>query len=248
MKASSSLLARFTTIMDVFEDISVCFSLDEVATKAGLPRSTTYRLLSQLTCLDWIGHDNAGYCLGQRAKMWREASAAAEFRHQLREVAAPALQHLHLNASAAVVHLGVFEGGEIIHLDKLGSAPQTACIPTRVGGRLPANRIALGVAVLSVLPIEVAARHLVLEACPSGVNATAIELEKVRRTRLSVRRDDHVPGWISLASPISAAAALGIVLPIGDYLDSHRALVVGAAAHVRQGISRLPAVAAVGSE
>jgi DNA-binding IclR family transcriptional regulator len=236
-EAASSVLGRFTTIMDAFDDGSTALSLDQVAAKASVPRSTTYRLLTQLVRLNWITHSTAGYCLGQRTKSWNEVNATAESRQHLREVAAPILHQLSLRAESAVVHLAVFEDGDIIHLDKLGG-PEAACIPTRVGSRSHASRIALGLATLSALPTDLVVRHLTSPSDSASVAVSAAELDHVRRTRLAVRRDDYRPGWISLASSINPSASLGIVLPQSKYLNNHRALVVGAAAHVREALSR----------
>ena len=65
-----TMVDRFTSIIDAFDDTTVGLSLDQVAARAELPRSTTHRILDHLVRLSWVSHSDRGYGLGDRAMSW----------------------------------------------------------------------------------------------------------------------------------------------------------------------------------
>ena len=220
-----TMVDRFTSIIDVFDDTTTGLSLDQVATRAELPRSTTHRILDHLVRLQWLRHSERGYGLGARAMSWG-AGDATDLR--LREVAAPVLHKLFVETSA-VAHLGVLVGGsggyEIVHVDKLGG-PLADRVPTRVGTRAAAHRLALGLAVLATLPPE----------CVPELGAG--DLHRVRRAGGLVRRGDYAPGLTSVAATIDERAAVGIVLPDKESQagsgERYLPLVIDAASRIRR--------------
>jgi DNA-binding IclR family transcriptional regulator len=212
-----TMVDRFTSIIDAFDDATVGLSLDQVAARAELPRSTTHRILDHLVRLNWLSHSERGYGLGRRAMSWG-AGDAADLR--LREAAAPVLHDLQIS-TGAVVHLGVLVGRHIVHVDKLGGG---FAVPTRVGSRGPADQLALGLAVLAALP-------------PEGVDlALSAELYRIRRTGVVRRRGDYGPGLTSVAATIDSRAAVGIVLPDNVCAERYQPLVVNGAAKVRRAL------------
>ncbi len=68
----ASMVERMTLILDAFDDMSSRLTLEEVACRTHLPRSTVHRILDQMVRLDWIDHASFGYCLGRRAKAMGE--------------------------------------------------------------------------------------------------------------------------------------------------------------------------------
>lgn len=131
---------------------------------------------------------------------------------RLRSVAAPVLHEMQLR-TGAVVHLGVLDRGEIVHLDKLGG-PSARQVPTSVGVRIPAHRVALGVAALAGLSPEdvVAELNHVRGWEPDA--AWWGELHKARR-RVVIRQGDYTAPMLSVAATIGSRAAIGIVTSTG---------------------------------
>lgn len=215
-----TMVDRVTSIIDVFDDASTGLSLDQVAHRAELPRSTTHRILDHLVRLKWLCHNESGYGLGARAMSWG-AGDAADLR--VREVAAPVLHRLHVRTHA-VVHLGVLDGDDVVHLDKLGGASADR-VPTSVGSRILAERVALGLAILAARPPEDYGHEL------------GIELQRVRRTGGLVSTGDYGPGLTSVAATVGARAAVGIVLPDNVSGDRYLPLVLDAAARIRKGLA-----------
>jgi DNA-binding IclR family transcriptional regulator len=214
-----TMVDRFTSIIDVFDDATVGLSLDQVAARAELPRSTTHRILDHLVRLHWLQHSAHGYGLGARAVSWG-AGEAADLR--LREAAAPVLHGLHVR-TAAVTHLGVLDGPDVVHIDKLGGSSAER-VPTRVGTRIAAHRVALGMAALAAAPPE-----------DTGADLAA-EMHRVRRAGGLVRAGDYAAGLTSVAATVGRRAAVGIVLPGNVCGDRYLPLVTEAAARIRDNL------------
>lgn len=139
-----SMVERMTLILDAFDGPTVCLTLEEVAGRTTLPRSTVHRILDQLVRLNWVEHASFGYRLGRRAI----GLGGGDGGHaHIRAAAAPLLHELHLR-TGMVVHLSVLDGGESVYLDKVGGR-FAASLPSRVGGRGPAYATAGGKAMLA---------------------------------------------------------------------------------------------------
>lgn len=226
--AATTMVDRFTSIIDVFDDATTGLSLDQVAARADLPRSTTHRILDHLVRLQWLRHSDRGYGLGARAMSWG-AGDASDLR--LREAAGPVLHGLYVGTGAAgvVAHLGVLVGArgcfDVVHVDKLGG-PGAHRVPTAVGTRVSAHRLALGLAVLAV-------------RAPEDAPDTDVDLFRVRRAGGLVRRDEYAVGCTSVAAAVDERSAVGIVLPDNTFGDAarHLPIVVDAAARVRDALA-----------
>jgi DNA-binding IclR family transcriptional regulator len=137
----------------------------------------------------------------------------------LREAAAPVLHQLHVR-TGAVVHLGVLDGGDVLHVDKLGG-PSADRVPTAVGSRIRAERVALGLVMFAALP-------------PEAVDVdVGVDLHRVRRAGGMVRTDDYAPSLTSVAAAVDTRAAVGIVLPSNVSGDRYLPLVLDAAGRIR---------------
>ncbi len=143
------VVERLTQILDVFTHDEQRLLLDDVTAATGLPRSTAFRLLSQMVDLDWLEHGAAGYQLGARAlRMGKSESDHTT----LRGAAADLLNALHLR-TGGVAHLAVLDGKHAHYLDKVGGAALRT-IPSNVGARLRADTTACGQVLLAALSPE----------------------------------------------------------------------------------------------
>ncbi|WP_244928608.1 helix-turn-helix domain-containing protein [Nocardioides sp. W7] len=141
----TSVVARVTRILDVFAQTPGQLMLEDVTAISCLPRSTAFRIMTQLVEQGWLEHGQRGYRLGPRAQ---GIAARGEQDHgRLRQVAAGVLNELQLT-TGAVVHLGVLEGGLVLYLDKLGGAALQS-VPSQVGGLVPADTTPMGRAMLA---------------------------------------------------------------------------------------------------
>lgn len=199
-----SMVERMTLILDAFEGRSSRLTLEDVACRTKLPRSTAHRILDQLVRLDWLEHGSAGYGLGGRAL----GLGGGDSGHgDLRHAAAPILHALSLR-TGLVAHLAILEGKDVVYLDKVGGR-FAALVPSRVGGRAPAHTTAVGKSMLAMMEPE-----MVDEVMESGLTRRTdrtitelpvfhTELNRVRQRRgLAYERGESQPGVACVASAV----------------------------------------------
>lgn len=231
--APTSMLDRFTVIIDCFAGGTQLLTLDEIAGRTNLPRSSAHRILDQLVRLGWLTHCIRGYGLGVRAS---PSPVTAVSDLTLRTAAAPSLHRL-LMRTGAVVHLGAVDRGDIVHLDKLGGSAAER-VPTAVGARAPAHRVALGIAALAAMSPEDV--ETALEQGGSGFRPGPRWWAELHRARGSVvvRGGDHGAGMVSAAAGVGSGASVGIVVEATRFTHRHRSLVVEAAAGIKKVLGR----------
>lgn len=144
-----SMVERMTLILDAFDAPSTRLTLEQVTRTTRLPRSTAHRILDQLVRLRWLSHSSSGYALGTRAL---NLGGIGGSHLELREAAAAVLHELQVR-TGMVAHLAILDGADVRYLDKIGGR-FAATVPSRVGGRAPAQCTALGKAMLAWLPAE----------------------------------------------------------------------------------------------
>ncbi len=144
-----SVVDRMTLIMESFGDVHTRLTLEEIAGRTGLPRSTSHRILERLVKLAWLGRHGRVYCLGDRAL---GLGGREEGHTALRSVAFPLLHALAMRTDM-VVHLAVLDGTDVVYVDKFGGRAASG-VPSVVGGRAPAWCTAAGKAILAWLPAE----------------------------------------------------------------------------------------------
>jgi DNA-binding IclR family transcriptional regulator len=239
-----SMIDRMTLIMDVFERSTTRLTLEEIAHRTGLARSTAHRILNQLSRQQWVRHAPAGYGLGPRALDLGDRSVG---HGALRAAAAPTLHQLALD-SGLVVHLAVLHDAEVHYLDKVGGRP-AADVPSRVGGRAPAHSTALGKAMAAwLLPEQVEARFTgrldrFTDHTITSMVALRQELERIRRRRgLTFERGERFPGIgcvaVALPGPDGAVGAISLVGDARASLERVAPLVVAAARRISAELDR----------
>ncbi|MER7991260.1 IclR family transcriptional regulator [Streptomyces noursei] len=139
-----SLLEKAARVMNAFSSTEARLTLTEVVERSGVPRSSAHRILDQLQGLRWLEREGRGYRLGMGVL---ELGALASHHHRLRRAALPHLHELH-ETTGHLVHLAVLDDAEVVHVERIGGAADTA-VPSRVGGRQPAYCTASGKAILA---------------------------------------------------------------------------------------------------
>lgn len=210
-----SMVERMTLILDAFDRPHARLTLEDVAHRTHLPRSTAHRILDQLVRLDWLEHTSFGYVLGSRSL----GLGGGQNNHApIREAAATRLQELHLR-TGMVAHLGILEGSDVYYLDKVGGRLALS-VPSRVGGRMPAHQTALGKAMLAWLEPEQVERLAGVAACRDEDRVGGMlhqELARVRsRGGLAFERGEAYPGIACVAAavrgpqgPVAAVSLVG---------------------------------------
>ena len=140
------VLQRAMDVLEVVGSSSEPVSLKKITEQVGLPKSTVYRLLSNLEARSYICCGSDGfyrlgltiYTLGQRAERGFELKRLTH-RHMVK-----------LNEfSRESVHLGVLEKDRVLYLDSVDS-PHTVRLVAKVGGTNSVHCTSLGKALLIV--------------------------------------------------------------------------------------------------
>ncbi|WP_233608723.1 IclR family transcriptional regulator [Nocardia stercoris] len=227
-----------TLILDAFDGRRVPLSLEEVARRARLPRSTVHRILNQMLRFQWIEHETFGYRLGRRAL----GPCGDERGHgEIREAAAARLHELHLR-TGLVAHLSVLDGCDVVFLDKVGGASARQ-VPSRVGGRVAAHHTADGKSMLAGLAPETV-DSLYLPTPPSHTVATPalhLELSRIRqRGGLAFHRDPAKSEFACVAAAVrSGDATIAAVSLCGDGRDGRLKHVAPLVAGAARAVSRI---------
>lgn len=226
-----SVVVRAAVVINAFSD-GRALGLDDLTARTGLPRSTVYRLAEQLREIGWIERVSAGYRIGLRLF---ELGGLAVDVARLRTQASPWLVKAQ-QLTGHTVHLGILDGDEVVYIDKVG--PARSEVPTRIGGRLPAYRTAIGRALLSAQPEAVWRGILASSAAFStrpGAPSMQSSLEMARHSGVARDFGDSVRGLACVAAPINAAAG-GVVgaVSITGPIHTHRATLQTHARIVKQ--------------
>ncbi|WP_280218221.1 IclR family transcriptional regulator [Nocardia neocaledoniensis] len=208
----NAILDRLSLVLDAFDGRG-SLGLAEVVARTGLPRSTAHRMLDRLVQLRWLRREGRSYSLGIRLM---ELGSLAVHQNRVHAASVEHLQQLY-RATGMVVHLAVLDGTDVVYLDKIGGR-LAARVPTRVGGRLPAAKSALGKALLAA----------------TGRNEPGDAL--IRELGYATERNGALPWLGCIAAPIGpadqATTAVSICGPLSRMsFDSRMTTPVRLAAH-----------------
>jgi DNA-binding IclR family transcriptional regulator len=184
-------------------------TLDELAATVGVHKTTVLRLLRTLEEERFAYRDpDHRFHLGSR--MFALAGAALEQRG-VRGLAAPHLARLN-EKTGQTVHLGVYEGGEVVYLDKYDSK-HAIRMYSRIGLRMPLHCTAIAKVLLADLP-EVQRRQVAesIEYTPHTANTITgprellAELDRVAAQGHAMDDAEHETFIRCVAAPIRGAA------------------------------------------
>ena len=126
-------------------------SLSEVADRAGLPPSTTHRLLTTLESERFVRFDTSASVWQVGVAAFVTGSAFVRTRNLL-HLAKPYLRRL-VDMTGETANIFVESGGQVVCLDQVESRHAMRAI-TQVGGRLPMHASGSGKAILAMLSKE----------------------------------------------------------------------------------------------
>jgi DNA-binding IclR family transcriptional regulator len=180
-------------------------SAREIAERAGVNRTTSHRLLNALIRRGWAEKvpGTAAYRLNLR--FLALAQMAIQGRDVMGEVR-PVMERLS-EMSREAVHLGVLDGFEVVHVDKVDS-PEMVGVASKVGTRAVPHVTALGKALLASGPDEVVAAYIAharvlappFRLCDEdGLHA---DLRRVRERGFSLDDEESSAGIRCLGVPI----------------------------------------------
>lgn len=240
--STGPVIARAARVLATFSHTRRLQTLREIARGAGLPLSTTHRIVGDL--LDWgaLERDRHGK-LQIGLRLW-ELGSLAPRRLDLRALARPVMEDL-FSALDQSVELAVRDGDQSVCVERI-VAHGSVRVPVQVGGRSELPPSGVGQVLLAHAPQQVCDRVLAV-AMHRYTSRTITDPERLRGVLADVRRKGYAVNDrqldeenISVAAPIRATgervvAALSVVAPYDALPPSALTPAVRAAAN---GISR----------
>ncbi|MBM0126714.1 IclR family transcriptional regulator [Pimelobacter simplex] len=215
---------RSLSIIGTFDDGHARQTLSEISRRAGLPVSTTYRIVERLRVWGALERDEERrYHIGLR--LWEVATLAPRSM-TLQRVAHPFMIDLYKITSCSI-HLAIREGHETVFIERIENPRQIlstrASGGPRVGFRHPMHTTAVGKVLLA--HIEDGVREEILADLPAdgdgGVDLPTLrhELVNVRRQGYALSGPDLSPDYMAVAAPVTAGgvviAALSVIVRSG---------------------------------
>ncbi len=198
-------LRKAVRVLECFSIQEPRLALSEIARRVGLPASTTHRILATLRGAGFVEQDGERdqYRLGLKLL---ELGSVVLATMALHREAAPFIEAL-ARESGETVHLGVFDGSQVVSIEKMDSTHGLAMNVT-IGKGAPAYCTGVGKALLAFQP-EAVVEHV----CRLGLERhtartitdprrLARELERVRGTGYAVDNGEHEPGVCCVAAPV----------------------------------------------
>ena len=239
--AHRSFLGRVDVVLGAFDAEHPSLTLRGIVARTGLPKTTVFRVTSQLIQLGWMDHQGDRYVVGNRLF---ELGSPVWIRTRLRERALPFMQDLY-ETTHETVHLAVLSQRNVLFVEKLTGHRAAAC-PSRVGERMPPHCTALGKVLLAHTPAvmeQVVADGLRPRTPATIVSANRLrnEVSQVKEERVGYDREECVPGLACVAAPIlgpdgTCVAAMSLTVPTNRLQPTSMRPAIWAAA---SGISRV---------
>lgn len=238
----STVICKALQILSSFEGAHSPLGVSELARLAGLPKSTTYRMLRQLMGSGYVTRTGTQYRLSRR--VFELGNHILECRPAgLRDTALPFLAELYQRA-ANTVHLAVLEGNDVLYLEKIQGARMIRT-PTTVGSRLPAVTTAAGKAMLAFSTADTVhcavANGLVRRTRYSLITPghLAQQLAQTRTSRVAHDREETALGLVCVASPVLLGGRAIAAVSVSGPAERFEAAAAGR--HVQRAASAISA-------
>ncbi len=198
----ASVLGRAVLILDSLAQEGV-LGVSEMARRTGLPKTTVHRLVGELARHDLLEVTDEGIRLGMRLF---EFGQNVPRQRSLKEAALPYMRDLQ-EATRETVHLAVLDGTEVVYLEILHAA-HAPRLPSRVGGRMPAQATGVGKAILAFSPpavVDALISRGLARRTPHTIampGALRQELGRIAESSVSFDREESVLGIVCTASPV----------------------------------------------
>jgi DNA-binding IclR family transcriptional regulator len=204
-------------LLEAFRRTERVAGVSELARVTGLPKSTAFRLLSELARAGFLERVGTDYQLNTLVFELGNCVPMCT-QDDLRGIAGPFLSDLFLH-SRYVVHLAVLDGTDVLYLDKIHGSGGIQ-VPTAVGRRMHASCSALGKAMLPFGHREAIERILddgLTRRTRYSIAAPGLflaELQRVRTHGVAFDREEAALGLTCVAAPIlhnsTAIAAVSV--------------------------------------
>lgn len=213
---------RALDLIDILCNSDGGLSLNKLSMKAGLHKTTAYRLLRSLIKYGYADQDPESRKYKAGLKIF-ELSHLLIDRMELRTEARPELKKLNKETNETI-HLAILDNGEVVYIDKIESQ-RPIRMYSSIGKRAPAHCTGVGKALLAHLPegeVDDIAKDKGLkeytENTITSFSALRNELGEVREQGYAIDNAEHEEEIRCVACPIydhtrKVIAAISLTVP-----------------------------------
>jgi DNA-binding IclR family transcriptional regulator len=236
-------LRKALAILDAFAAAEMPLTVAEVAIRAGVTRPTAHRLVQTMIADGYLtqnprdGRISPGYSVLQLAGGLLDTN-------QMRIEALPHLESLAREIGERA-NLGILHRNQLLYLAGV-EKPSLPTIYSRFGKTAPAYCASLGKAILAFLPPDELKGYFKQVPLTRRTKNTITdeaelrkELAEVRKKGYALDREEHIPGFFCIASPIfldgAPIGAIGVTARALPPLQEH----VGRIQHTAEVISHV---------
>ena len=214
---ADSVTDRLLRILAAFEGTARPISVSQLAEKAGIPLSTTYRLVGELEAWGALAKNQEGnYQVGVRIWELGQMAGLSQREHVVRPFLQDLFDLVHEN-----VHMAVRQGANALYVDKIYGSRKMPAI-SRVGSKFPLHATAVGRVLLAAEP-DWFIRAYLDKKLVAPTEKTLLERESLLHELRVVSRQGYATtieqmrlGASSIAVPVvigtETIASVGIVL------------------------------------
>lgn len=212
---SSTSVSKALQLLDSFRSSHGTLGVSAIARRAGVPKSTAFRLLSNLEAGGYVERDGKDYQLTLKIYELGKHVKNGKTR-ELRELANPFLTELHMR-TGWVSHLAILDGIDVVYLDKV-SGIRAIRTPTRVGGRMPATCTGLGKALLAGSDNETVHRAVISGLKPrtrysiTSPKRLINELRRVNQEGIALDCEEAALGLTCVAAAVGTMGSLAAAI------------------------------------
>ncbi len=221
-KYSVKVLEKAVKILNLFTYTEGAFTLDQIAKRAGLSKTTAFRILKTLEKHEVLKYNESGetYSLGLKLM---ELGGMVYSSLSIRKVAAPYLDSLS-HSLKAIILLGVLKDDQLLYIDKRESE-SIIRVPSYIGLKRPPYYGMLGMTLVSHMPGEQRKKLLALYPPAKITGKTVVDVKELLRkfdeTKKSgyyLEKEEVIDGVVGVGVPIrdfsgNVVAALGACMP-----------------------------------
>lgn len=223
LMATLSTVKKVRQVLDLFATESPEWGVSDVATRLGMPRSSTHALLSSLADIGLLQWREGGrYTIGWRAL---ELASARRGSMDVRMTVDPILQDLS-RGFRETVHLAVLDRFSVLYVDRLLGAHNITVQGMPIGSRIDPHCTGVGKALVAYLPPEQLDEYLVATRRTQHTRRTLTDADELRTEFATIRsrgyaldRGELVADVYCVAAPIrddlgEVVAALSMSAPV----------------------------------
>lgn len=194
-----SVLDRVFAILDAVKRAPAPSPISAIASEAGIPKSTTARLVAELVEQRYLARRRSGIALGMRMF---ELGARATIPRRIATAAAPVVRDLAMRTGERI-GVWVQQGTDMVSLTAL---PGRLMLPARAGMRSPALTTASGKAFLAFCDDKAVVDRVSAPLVRRDAERFYDELSSVRTETIATDPGDSYAGVSAVASPVLSPA------------------------------------------